>query len=45
MGEGGGEGEEGRNQEESKIWSRPAAELVEKTQEEKYDDYFKDMLL
>ena len=28
-----------------KIWSKSAKELVEKTKEEEFDDYFKDMFM
>lgn len=33
------------DQESNAIWTKSAKELVERSKEEEYDDYFKDMLV
>ena len=44
-----GTSEEGKTEKEEEegagVWSKSAQDLVEKSREEEYDDYFKDMLL
>ena len=40
-----GEEEEERREEAGTIWTKSARDLVEKSKEEEYDQYFKDMLL
>lgn len=40
-----GDSDDTAPQSTEKIWNRSAKELVDKTEEEEFDDYFKDMLL
>lgn len=40
-----GEEEEEGEKEATAIWTKSARDIVEKSKEEEYDEYFKDMLL